>query len=177
MPPDLGPTWHTTQGPVLIASCEATFAIHPASGVSQLYGSDNAPFHVISKIQTTKISINPIHSEYNVFSIATEHIKFYGRYLAWFGYPQIDSTPLENDCAPAFSILMVPHFPKSSENLLMQDRNVSKAYHDKILTPVNVLSNGFATDLNAMPLGPADFIAKRAVLLNIAANPTFAKYL
>jgi hypothetical protein len=180
--PELGPTWFTTQGPVLIASCDAAFAVHPATGGSQLsisfrIGSDNAPFHVISKIQRTKISINPTHSEYNAFSIATEHIKFYRRYLAWLGYPQTEPTPLENDCAPAFSILLAPHFPKNSKNLLVQDRNVREAYRDKILTPVHVLSKGFATDLNAKPSGPTDFLAKRAVLLNIAANPAFAKYL
>ena len=180
--PELGPTWFTTEGPILIASCDAAFAVHPDTGGSQLsisfrIGSNNAPFHVISKIQRTKISINPTHSEYNAFSIATEHIKFYRRYLDWLGYPQADPTPLENDCAPAFSILLAPHFPKNSKNLLVQDRNVREAYRDKILTPVHVLSKGFATDLNAKPSGPTDFIAKRAVLLNIAANPAFAKYL
>ena len=64
---DLGPTWFTTEGPILVASCDAAFAVHPPTGGSQLsisfrIGSDNAPFHVISKIQTTKISINPTHS-------------------------------------------------------------------------------------------------------------------
>ena len=63
------------------------------------------------------------------------------------------------------------------KNLLVQDRNVRAAYHDKILTPLHVLSKGFATDLNAKPCGPTDFKAKRAVLLNIKANPAFAKYL
>ena len=180
--PDLGPTWFTNEGPILIASCDAAFAVHPLTGGSQLsvsfrIGSDNAPFHVISKIQTTKISLNPTHSEYNAFSIATENIKFYRTYLAWLGYPQKDPTPLETDCAPAFSILLAPDFPKNSKNLLVQDRSVREAYRDKILTPVHVLSKGFATDLNAKPSGPTDFKAKRATLLNIAANPAFAKYL
>ena len=71
------------------------------------------------------------------------------RFLAWLGYPQEEPTPLENDCAPAFSILLAPHFPKNSKNRLVQDRDVREAYHDKILTPVHVLSKGFATDLNA----------------------------
>ena len=180
--PDLGPTWLTKEGPVLVASCDAAFAIHPLTGGSQLsisfrIGTDNAPIHVISKIQTTKISINPTLSEYNAFSIATEYIKFCHTYLTWLGYPQKDPTPLETDCAPAFSILTAPHFPKNSKNLLVQDRSVREAYHDKIITTVHVLSKGFATDLNAKPSGPTDFIDKRAVLLNIAANPAFAKYL
>jgi hypothetical protein len=109
----LGPTWFTNEGPVLIASCDAAFAVHPLTGGSQLsvsfrIGTDNAPFHVISKVQTTKISFNPTHSEYNAFSIAAENIKFYRTYLAWLGYPQKDPTPLETDCAPAFSILLAP---------------------------------------------------------------------
>ena len=147
--------------------------------VSFRIGTDHAPFHVINpfKIQTTKISINPTHSEHNAFSIATEHIKFYRTYLPWLGYPQKDPNPLEMDCAPASSILTAQHFPKNSKNLLVQDRSVREAYHDKILTPVHVLSKGFATDLNAKPSGPTDFIAKQAILLNIAANPVFAKYL
>jgi hypothetical protein len=72
---------------------------------------------------------------------------------------------------------MAPHFPKNSKNLLVQERSVREAYRDKILTPVRVLSQGFAIDLNAEPSGPTYFKAKRAVLLNIAANPDFAKYL
>jgi hypothetical protein len=68
-----------------------------------------------------------------------------------------------------------PQFPKNSKNLLVQDRNVRAAYRDKILIPVHVISKGFATDLNAKPCGPTDFKAKRAVLLNIKANPDFAK--
>jgi len=68
-----------------------------------------------------------------------------------------------------------PQFPKNSKNLLVQDRNVRAAYRDKILTPVHVISKGFATDLNAKPCGPTEFKAKRAVLLNIKANPDFAK--
>jgi hypothetical protein len=95
--PDLGPSWLTNEGPVLIASCVATFAVHTLTGGSQLLvsfriGTDNAPFHVISKIQATKISLNPTHWEYNAFSITTENIKFYRTYLAWLGYPQKDPT-------------------------------------------------------------------------------------
>ena len=179
---DLGPTFLTSDGPTLIASCDAAFGVHPTTGGSQLsisfrIGKDNAPFHVISHVQRTKISLNPTHSEYNAFSIATEHIKFYRTYLSWLGFPQSAPTPLETDCAPAISILEAPHFPKHSKNLLVQDRNVRAALRDGILSPVHVLSKGFATDLNAKPSGPRDFLAKRAVLLNIKANPTFAKYL
>jgi len=140
-------------------------------------GQDNAPFHVISKAQTSTVSLNPTHSEYNAFSVATEQIKFYRLYLAWLGYPQAGPTPLETDCAPAMSILEAPHFPRNSKTLLVQDRNVRAAYRDGIITPVHVQSFGFATDLNAKPSGPTDFIRKRSVLLNIKANPAFKEYL
>jgi hypothetical protein len=84
---DLGPTWYTTDGPKLIASCDAAFAVHHVTGGSPLsvsfrIGQDNAPFHVISQVQTTKISLNPTHSKHNAFSIAFENIKFYRTYLA-----------------------------------------------------------------------------------------------
>ena len=179
---DLGPTFYTTDGPQLIASTDAAFAVHPDTAGSQLsisfrIGKTNAPFHVISHVQKTKITINPTHSEYNAFHHAVEHIKFYRTYLDWLGYPQTDPTPLETDCAPAISIMDAPHFPKNSKNLLIQDRNVRAAYRDGIITPVHVQSAGFATDLNAKPSGATDFTRKRAVLLNIPANPEFAKYL
>jgi hypothetical protein len=66
---------------------------------------------------------------------------------------------------------------KNSKNLLVQVCSVREAYHDKIITSVHIVSKRFATDLNAKPTGSTDFIAKRAVLLNIAANQAFAKYL
>ena len=31
---DLGPTWFTTEGPILVASCDAAFAVHPITGGS-----------------------------------------------------------------------------------------------------------------------------------------------
>ena len=96
-----------------------------------------------------------------------ENIKFYRTYLVLLGYPQKDSSPLETDCAPAFSIPMNPSFPKNSKNLLVQDRSAREAYRDNILTPVHILSKGFVS----VEVGPTDFIAKRAKLLNIAANP------
>jgi hypothetical protein len=151
---DLGPTFLSTDGPTLIASCDAAFGVHSTTGGSQpsisfRIGKDSAPFHVISHVQRTKISLNPTHSEYNAFSIATEHIKFYGTYLSWLGLPQFAPTPLETDCAPAISIFETPHFPKNSKNLLVQDQNVRAALRDGILSPVHVLSKGFATDLEA----------------------------
>jgi hypothetical protein len=145
--------------------------------VSFRIGQDNAPFHVISQVQTTKISLNPTHSEYNAFSINAEHINFYRCYLAWLEYPQLAPTPLETDCASAISILEAPHFPKNSKNLLVQDCNVRAAYRDGILLPVHVLSSSFATDLNAKPSDLSDFIRKRSILLNIPANPSFKKCL
>ena len=50
---DLGPTWFTTEGSILVASCDAAFAVHPTTGGNQLFisfciGSDNAPFHMSS---------------------------------------------------------------------------------------------------------------------------------
>ena len=98
-------------------------------------------------------------------------------YLTWLGYPQSGPTPLETDCDPAISIIEAPQFPKNSKNLLVKDRNVRAAFRDGILTAVHVLSDGFATDLNAKPSGPTDFTRKRAVLLNIRSNPAFAKHL
>ena len=96
---DLGPTWFTTEGPILVASCDTAFTVHPTTGGSQLsisfrIGSGNAPFQVISKIQTTKISIN------STFSIATKHINYYRRYLAWLGYPQKDPTTVKKLIRP-----------------------------------------------------------------------------
>jgi hypothetical protein len=34
--PELGPTWFTTDGPKLIASCDAAFAVHSDTGGSKL---------------------------------------------------------------------------------------------------------------------------------------------
>ena len=180
--PDLGPTWYTTDGPILIASCDAAFAVHPISGGSQLsisfrIGQDNAPFHVISQVQTTKISLNPTHSEYNAYSIAAEHIKFYRGYLTWLGYPQLTPTPLETDCAPAISILEAPHFPKNP-------RTSWSRIAMSALPIVTESSLQFTSSLQVLqlismrkPSGPTEFRRKRSVLLNIPANPAFKKYL
>jgi len=83
---------------------------------------------------------------------------------------QGDPTPLETDCAPAFSILTAPHFPKNSNNLLVQDRNVREAYKDKIITPVHVLSKGFAMDLNAKPSDLVAVVSLSLIILLWRSN-------
>ena len=60
--PELGPTFYTTDGPLLIASCDAAFAVHPDTGGSQLFisfriGQHSAPFHVISQVQHSGIRL------------------------------------------------------------------------------------------------------------------------
>jgi hypothetical protein len=137
---DLGPTWHTTEGPILVASCDAAFAMHLTTGGSQFsisyrIGSDNAPFHVISKIQTTEISLNPTHSEYNAFSIAT-----------WSG--------LDIRRRILCTRLQYPHSPKLSEELqepaCPKNRNVRAAYRDQILTPF-MFSQRKAMQIHGLP--------------------------
>jgi len=128
--PDLGPTWHTTEGPVLIASCDSAFAVHPKSGGSQLSISyrirfDNAQFHVVSQIQTSNISLNPTHAEYAAFSAATELIKFYRTYLAWLGYPQKDPTPSR-------TIALLPSASSQPRTSL----GIPRLYSSKMVMPV-----------------------------------------
>ena len=68
-------------------------------------------------------------------------------------------------------------FPRHSKNLLVKHDNVREAIAAGIIRPIHVLSQGFMADLNAKPTGTADFIAKRALLLNVAAHAHYAKYL
>jgi len=74
-------------GPIILTATSSVGLKAECGICHKEFNATNAPFHVISKIQTTKISINPTHSEYNAFSEATERIKYYRHYLAWLGYP------------------------------------------------------------------------------------------
>jgi len=179
--PELGPTFLANEV-VLIAACDAAFAVHPESAgshfsISFRIGQDSAPFHHISKIQRSKISINAMHSEYTAISITTEWIKFYRSYLLWLGNPQLAPTVLETDSASCISTIEAPTFPKNCKNLLVENRNVRDAYAEGIIRPIHVASKSFMMDLNAKPTDPTDFRRKRATLLNISANPDFGKYL
>ena len=180
--PDLGPTFYTRDGPLLIASTDAAFAVHEDTGGSHFslalrIGHDSAPFHVVSRVQRTKISLNPRDSEYSGLSELTELVKFDRTFLSWILLPQASPTVIETDSAPSIATAVAPSFPRHSKNLLVENRNVRAAIDAGIIQPVHVLSKGFMADLNAKPTGTADFIDKRSRLLNVAAYPTFAKYL
>jgi hypothetical protein len=59
--PDLDPTIYTTGGAILHAKCDTAFCVHPKTGGSQFFdsfsiGKTSAPFHTITKVQSTKIS-------------------------------------------------------------------------------------------------------------------------
>ena len=180
--PDLGPTFHTRGGAILVAHCDAAFAVHTSTGgshfsISLSIGEDSAPYHVISRAQTTKISLNPTHSEYSCASLTTELVKFDRTFCDWILLPQSAPTVIKTDSAPSIATALAPNFPRHSKNLLVEYHNVREAIAADIIRPVHVLSKGFMADLNAKPTGTADFIAKRSLLLNVAANPTFVKYL
>jgi hypothetical protein len=180
--PDLGPTFFTTEGAVLVAHCDAAFAVHEDTGGSHFsialsIGRTSAPYHVISRAQKTKISLNPHHSEFGCASICTEEVKFARTFCEWILLPQDGPTEIFTDSAPSIATANAPSFPRHSKNLLVENRNVREAVLTGIIRPVHILSKGFMADINAKPTGTADFIAKRALLLNVAAHPPFAKYL
>ena len=130
--PDLGPTFHTRGGAILVAHCDAAFAVHTSTGgshfsISLSIGEDSAPYHVISRAQTTKISLNPTHSEYSCASLTTELVKFDRTFCDWILLPQSEPTIIKTDSAPSIATALAPNFPRHSKNLLVEYHNVREA--------------------------------------------------
>ena len=129
----------------MIASTDAAFAVHEDTGGSHFslalcISHDSASFHVLSRVQRTKISLNPRDSEYSGLSESTELVKFDRIFLAWIFFPQDSQTIIETDSAPSIATVVAPSFPRHSKNLLVENRNVRAAIAAGVIHPVHVLS-------------------------------------
>lgn len=167
----LGPTFYTTDGPILIAGCDVAFAVHK-TGSSQIsmsfrIGENSAAFHVTSFAQKTCVSLNPTHSEYFGISHCVEVVETYRNFLSWLGFPQLLPTIIETDSKSSIFIGEADLFPKKSKNILVKHRNVKLALSSSMIKLRHDPSETNMNDLNAKPNAGPSFILKRAKLMNL----------
>ena len=85
--PKLGPTYFTTQGPILSCFVDCSYGVHPDGrshgGFSLHIGRGKAPFFVNSKRQSECVAVGTMEGEYVVCGPQSFRISlFFGRY--WF---------------------------------------------------------------------------------------------
>ena len=170
----LGPTFYTTDGPILIAGVDVAFAVHPTGGshisMSFRIGTHSAAFHVISFAQKTCVSLNPTHSEYFGISHCTELVELYRYYLEWLGFPQTSPTIIETDSDSSIFIGEANTFPKKSKNLIVKHRNVQLGILNGIIQLKYEPSSTNMNDLNAKPNAGPSFLLKRNKLMNLPVS-------
>jgi len=159
--PETSPHYYTTEGPILCAHIDASYA-NQENGISTsclklTIGSTSAPF--LSKTYSQEsVALDPATSEY--YSMSPDICKTILRYrnlLAAIGFPQLSPTPVYIDNQPAIHIATSPNIPRKSRYIPSRHHFVRNCVADHELLPIHKNTNTHIADLGTKPHGPATF--------------------
>jgi hypothetical protein len=180
--PDLGCTYFTTGGPIILGGCDSAHAVHE-NGESHFatnfhVGSmDNAPFAFDSKMQKTCITTAAAGGEFVVCSEACKSIIVFRNFSSDIGFRPTGPTPLHTDCDPAIKMANAFYLTKNAKSMSAKGGFIRECVARSIVELIHVPGEGNPTDLLAKPTTGADFKSKRNILMNIKSNPNYSKYL
>ena len=178
---DLGPTYYTESGPIIVSECDAAHAVYEGGndhiGIRHCVGDrNNAPFSVTSRKQQTCVTLCPSGGELIALTETCKEIIVFRNFAEDIGFPQPGPTTLYSDCDPAITMATSKELTKNSKIYTAKEGFVRQCVARGLVTLTHIAGQGNPTDLLAKPTIGADFILKRNALLNVKANPDFAKY-
>jgi hypothetical protein len=173
--PNLGPTYYTTDGPILHGHCDASHGVH-ANGTSQgasflSIGVDSAPFVSHSDSQSC-VALNSMESEYvTVTGVAKRAVSF-RRFCSDIGFPQTQPTPIGIDNKPAINLAVAPAVTRKSRHIFLRHHYIRDLIRQGIVRLYHVPTDRQRADLLTKPLGPSTYWPRCHNLLNTSADPT-----
>jgi hypothetical protein len=169
--PSLGPTFLTTQGPILSMQVDAAHGVHTNGhshfGFSISVGSDSAPFYVKSSIQRSCVAISAFDAEYIALSEASKRLLHY-RYLAEaLGFPQSAPSIIYEDNLSAINLARAPQISRKSRHIHTRFHYIRFLVATHQVSVVHLRTDDMTADMLTKSLGPSKFFYFRSKLLNI----------
>jgi hypothetical protein len=127
--PNYGPTFFTTEGPILYCFVDASFNIHWNTGRSHdghftCIGMNSGPCMAKSKQQLECISLSATEAEYVALSSASKTVLRLRQVLLELGYEQMHPTRIYEDCKSAVAMVHSMEVNKKSAHINVRMNHV-----------------------------------------------------
>jgi hypothetical protein len=171
---DTGPTYYTTEGPILVAHADAAYGVHTdgrsQSGFYLSIGRYSAPVFVYTGAQRSCVALGSMHAEYVVLAEAGKKILEYRYFLEDIGFPQQGPTPLYEDNLPAINLAVAPNVTRKSRHIHIRHHFIRDLVDQGFVKLYHLPSYLQTADLLTKPLGPTAFYSFRDLLLNASCR-------
>ena len=183
---DWGPSYYTTEGPILYGHADAAYGVHmdgsSQSGYYLSIGKSSAPVSCSSSAQHSCISLSSMESEYVCLSSCGRRASHFRHLLDAYGFPQPDPTTIFEDNRSCIKLAEAPQIARKSRHIHVRHHYIRRLVSDGIVLLVYVPSAEHTADLLTKPLSPALFLPHAARLLNLPPDlikppPTFKEAL
>lgn len=172
--PDEGPTFFTTDGPIIKCKVDSSFCVHEDgrshTGISFHVGSSNAAFCAKSRTQKMGVAIHPTDSEYFSLSEASKLVVYFRQFAADLGFKQYGPTVIYQDNKTAIALAEAPQITRRSKHIFARFHNTRDLLQRKIIALRHLSTHEMSADLLTKPLGRAKFFKHRGSLFNSGAR-------
>jgi hypothetical protein len=175
---DLGPTYYTTEGPRIYATCDAADGTHFATGRSQGSYNISVGEHSASVFSWTGdigscIPTSSFEAEYVMFSMLSKKIVEFCEFAAEIHFPQLLPVRIGEDNLSTLHLLVAPEITRRSRHIGTRFHHVRDLISREIIEGVKIDSKANPSDIGCKPLGPKAYILKRNILFNTISNPDY----
>ena len=165
-----GPTFYTTEGAVLSAHADASYAVHTdgrsQSGYYCSIGRYSAPVCCYTGAQNSCVSLSSMSSEYVCLAECGKKIVHLRQLLADVGFEQKEPTVIYEDNQSAIDLAVAPQIPRKSRHILVRHHYIRDLVATKIVTIKHLGTDQMVADLLTKPVSALKYIPFRNALLN-----------
>ena len=169
--PNIGPIYHTSDGPILYAHCDASFNNHFDSrshgGSFLSIGQHSAAIAVHSRKITSCVALSSMEAEYVTLSETARTVIYMRQFLSDIGFPQLKPTTIFEDNKSAISLASCSNIPKKSRHILLRYHFIKFAVESGLIEVHYIDTKLQRADSLTKVLTKNEFISARANLLNL----------
>ena len=169
--PNIGPIYHTDEGPTLYAYADAAFNNHDDSrshgGSFLSIGKQSAAIAAHSRKITSCVTLSSMEAEYVTLSETARTVIYMRQFLNDIGFPQTGPTIIYEDNSSAISLASCSNIPKKSRHILLRYHFIKFAVESGLIEVHYIDTKQQRADMLTKALCKSDFIAGRSNLLNL----------
>jgi hypothetical protein len=168
--PDMGPTYYTTQGALLICFVDCSYGVHE-DGYSQAaftlhIGDDNAPFFVSARKQKECVAVGSMEGEYVALSAAARKVLEFRYFLDSIDFPQAQPTTVYEDNMSAINLASAPAITRKSRHIHIRHHFIRECVEKKFIAVKHLSTSDMLADFFTKPFGPKQHCKFRERIMN-----------
>ena len=178
--PKLGPTYHTTQGAVLVCFVDCSYGVHvdgrSHAAFSLHIGSDNAPFYASSKKQNDCVAVGSMEGEYVALSASARKVLEFRFLLESAEFEQGEPTTIFEDNMSAINLAQAPAVTKKSRHIHIRHHFIRDCVEKGSVRIKHLATERMLADFFTKPFGPKKHCLFRDRIFNTSSIPAVVSY-